>query len=206
MIDDDHDRRGGVIEVRTATPGDREALATALARAFWDDPVMTWLMGRDPVDRLRHFFRAELGQYLRGPNEVLTSPGREGAALWAPPGRWRTGWLDVVRATPSMTLALRLHLPRALRALSTIERVHPREPHWYLAVLGTEPAAQGRGIGAALVEPILERCDQAGLAAYLESSKEQNVPYYQRFGFKVTGEIALPNGPTVWSMWREAAA
>jgi hypothetical protein len=50
---------------------------------------------------------------------------------------------------------------------------------------------------------VLDRCDREGLGAYLESSKEKNIPYYQRFGFTVTGEITLPDGPNVWPMWRD---
>ncbi len=50
----------------------------------------------------------------------------------------------------------------------------------------------------------LAKADAAGMPAYLESSKETNIPIYQSFGFEVTGEIALPNGPTLWPMWRKA--
>jgi ribosomal protein S18 acetylase RimI-like enzyme len=88
--------------------------------------------------------------------------------------------------------------------LSTIEQAHPRQPHWYLAVLGTDPLHQGRGIGTALMAPVLERCDEEGLPAFLESSKESNVPYYERFGFRVERELKLGKGaPSVWPMWRE---
>ena len=84
-----------------------------------------------------------------------------------------------------------------------MDRAHPREPHWYLSVLGTDPTQQGKGVGGALLEPVLDRCDSQGLGAYLESSKEANIPFYQRFGFAVTGQIDLPEGPPVWPMWRD---
>jgi ribosomal protein S18 acetylase RimI-like enzyme len=76
-------------------------------------------------------------------------------------------------------------------------------PHWYLAVLGTDPSAQGAGIGSALIGPTLGRCDAEGIPAYLESSKEANISFYQRHGFRVTQEIDLPQGPKLWAMLRE---
>ena len=48
-------------------------------------------------------------------------------------------------------------------------------------------------------------CDEQGLPAYLESSNVLNVPLYQRHGFEVMAEAALPQGgPSAWFMWREA--
>lgn len=80
---------------------------------------------------------------------------------------------------------------------------HPRSPHWYLAVLGTDPSAQRTGIGSALIKPTLRRCDTDGIPAYLESSKEANISFYQRHGFRVTQEIKVPQGPMLWAMLRE---
>ena len=86
-----------------------------------------------------------------------------------------------------------------------VERRHPREPHLYLAVLGADPPAQGRGVGSAAIAPGLELADAEGLPAYLETAKERNLAFYTRFGFRVTDEFRLPGGgPTVWCMWRDA--
>ncbi len=63
--------------------------------------------------------------------------------------------------------------------------MHPHEPHWYLATLGTAVEQQGKGVGGALLRPVLEHCDAEGLPCYLESSKERNVPFYRRHGFEV---------------------
>lgn len=94
-------------------------------------------------------------------------------------------------------------LPRALRLLGRLDALHPTEAHWYLSTIGTDPDQQGRGVGSALMAPGLERCDAEGVRAYLESSKEANLPFYRRFGFEVTSEIVTEGGPTIWQMWRE---
>ena len=77
------------------------------------------------------------------------------------------------------------------------------EPGWYLAVIGSDTLARGKGYGQALMQSRLDRVDAEHAPAYLESSNAENVPYYQRSGFEVTGEIVIPEGgPTLWPMWR----
>ncbi|HLM64690.1 MAG TPA: GNAT family N-acetyltransferase [Acidimicrobiales bacterium] len=194
-----------MVEARPANGTDLAPLSEALARAFHDDPVMTWMFGDGEAARsrrLRRFFRSQAERH-RKHGEVLTGAGNEGGAFWDPPEGWKTSWIDLLRAAPVLVPALGPRLRRCLAGLELIERAHPRGPHWYLAMLGTDPVHQGKGVGRALLEPILDRCDAEGLGAYLESSKERNVPYYQRFGFTVTGQLDLPHGPPLWPMWRE---
>jgi len=194
-------------DVRPLTPGDLDPVGAALGRAFADDPVMTYLTPKLSDDargrKLARFFRAEAKQRARSAG-VWTASANEGAAVWAPPGRWRT----TVRDGLGLALPiLRAAGPRAIASLGVLarmEKVHPVEPHWYLAILGTDPVHQGKGIGAALLAPVLERCDTEGVPAYLESSKAANVPYYERFGWRVTSELVLPKGgPTLYLMWRD---
>ena len=179
-------------------------LAAVLARSFFDDPVTEWLMPeeRSRMAQLVHFYRAELASLQRRGIVVTTEEGA-GAALWAPPGQWRTPTADVARQSHRMLLAFRSRLRRAAELLEAIEAVHPRDDHWFLAILGTDPDRQGQGVGRLLIEECTNRCDVEGIGAYLESSKAANVAYYERFGFRVTGEVSVPGGPTLWTMWRE---
>jgi GNAT superfamily N-acetyltransferase len=73
-------------------------------------------------------------------------------------------------------------------------------------VLGTEPEAQGQGLGSAVLGGVLEQCDRDGVGAFLESSKERNIDFYARHGFRVREEIRLLRGPPMWSMWRDPRA
>ena len=153
---------------------------------------------------LEQFNRERLRQ-LVGEEDVWTAPGSASAALWAPPGRWRTtAREDLALLRPLLHPRLISRMPLVVRGLLGVERAHPLQPpHWYLAVLGTEPAAQGQGLGSAVLAPVLEQCDRDGVAAYLESSKERNIAFYARHGFRVTRELHLPRGPTMWAMWRD---
>ena len=192
--------------VRPATYADIDALAATLARAFDDDPVIEWLVPRHAparAARVARLFALPLRILHLRHDRTWTTPDLAGAAVWDPPDRWKTTPRDMARGLPGMAAALRHRLPLGLRGLSMVEHRHPPEPHYYLAVLGTDPTRQGKGIGAALLEPVLTQCDREGVGAYLESSKERNVPYYRRFGFEVTDELTLPKGPPVWLMWRD---
>jgi GNAT superfamily N-acetyltransferase len=193
------------VPVRRIAAEDGPRVVDALARAFHDDPVMEWLYpdGSRRVDQSRRFFEIRLRQLLPD-GEVYTTPDLEGGALWAVPGKWRIRPFEVLRLLLAMAPALGRRGPRALRGLERVEARHPTEPeHYYLAVLGTQPESQGRGVGSALMGPVLEDCDENGIAAYLESSKERNVAFYSRHGFRVTEEIRMPKGPLVWGMWRD---
>jgi ribosomal protein S18 acetylase RimI-like enzyme len=191
--------------VRRAVVAERRALADTLARAFEDDPVWSWLFP-DETSRERRssqVFRAYLRDALTI-GEVYTTSDLSGASLWKPPGKWKLSNGAVIRSLPALLRAFGTRLPASLEVERKVESQHPREPHWYLSVIGTDPVAQGKGIGGALIRQITDRCDTEGLPAYLESSKEANVPYYERFGFKVRGETQLgDDSPTIWFMWRD---
>jgi predicted N-acetyltransferase YhbS len=94
-------------------------------------------------------------------------------------------------------------LRKGLEVTELMKKVHPEEPHWYLAIIGSDPDVRGKGFGQVLMQSRLDRCDAEHAPAYLESSNPANVPYYQRFGFEATGEITLPDGgPSLIPMWR----
>jgi len=192
--------------VRQAVDADVRGLAAMLARAFDDDPISTYLMpsARRRPPGLRAFFRIQLTADFLPFGGVFTTDDRAGAALWAPPGKPVPPQFRVLWATlPVVPYVAGRHFSRSLRFLAQMEAIHPKEPHWYLATLGTDPDHQGQGVGSALLQPVLRLCDAEGTRAYLESSKERNIPFYRRHGFEVTGEVRLAGGPPVWTMWRD---
>ena len=94
---------------------------------------------------------------------------------------------------------------RLMAIRADMDKHHPMDRrHAYLWFLGVAPAAQGRGVGSALLRAANARLDAAGLPAYLETGTTRNVALYERHGFKVISEHkARADAPNMWSMWRE---
>jgi GNAT superfamily N-acetyltransferase len=194
------------VEIRVSGRGDAREISQVLARAFHDDPLFGWMLPaeRSRDRRLRRFFATELHhESLRHGAVEIACDGRRlaGAAVWLPPG---TPSGTEMSALPGYLRAFGRRFAAVAQYQSVAVRARPRDqPHWYLAIIGVDPAWQGSGVGAALLRSRLRRCDQDGLPAYLESSNPENVPLYQHFGFRVTGTLGLPAGtPVVSAMWR----
>jgi GNAT superfamily N-acetyltransferase len=197
------------IDARSAQKADIGELSQMLGRAFYDDPVSTWLLPDDKsrVARqsrmfaalTRHHHLAHQGVEVVGDGSTVAA-----AALWDPPNAWRESRRAQLMMLPSLIRASGRRVMAGRAFVELMQREHPEEPHWYLAVIGSDPTVRGKGFGQTLMRSRLERCDAEHCPAYLESSKAVNVPYYQRFGFEVFGEIVVPGGgPTLWKMWRE---
>lgn len=196
------------IATRPAERGDVPEAARMLARAFVDDPAFIYQLPHGPSreQRLERYFRTLLRREALplGATEVALVEDRiVGATIWKPPGAWQPPVTVQIAALPGYITCFQARSLRALHTESVMFKEHPRDDHWYLHVIGTEPALQGKGVGAILLRSRLEQCDREGLPAYLESSKLSNVPLYEHFGFEVTGVLEMPAAaPPITKMWR----
>jgi ribosomal protein S18 acetylase RimI-like enzyme len=185
---------------------DLPMLVETLVAAFVDDPVMRW--GIPDAHRrpeiLRAFFEITVDVYQPYGELYITDPTPAAGAVWIPPGCQPTGE-QAEQLVAWYVEATEENSERFLAAIELLDECHPQEPHHYLFFLGTRPEWQSRGLGSALLREVLERCDREGRPAYLEASSEGNQRLYRRHGFEVTGEIRLPDGPSMWPMWREPA-
>jgi GNAT superfamily N-acetyltransferase len=194
-----------VPEVRRATADDVDAISAVLARAFFDDPAVIYVFPAEGtrIRKLQRFFKLQIERTFLRRGEAYTTSDLKGAALWMPPQLVKPGAREFWETLPMVVLLGRRLIP-TVRLMATMESHHPKERHYYLATVGTDPDWQGKGVGSALLQPVLDHCDEEGLPSYLESSKQQNLPFYHRHGFDITGQIHSPDGTvTLWMMWRE---
>jgi GNAT superfamily N-acetyltransferase len=179
------------------TTADVETAVRVLTAAFADDPVGRWLTAGDPAVAELIFRPAVLGSAARG--ELAVSPDGAAAAVWLP----RPAEPAAVDQEP-----LPAELARLRTFLALTGTCHPvGRQHLYLVFLGVLPAAQGRGLGGALLRERLARADADGVPAYLEAGSERSLPLYARHGFRPAGApVRLPDGPRVRPMWRAVRA
>jgi GNAT superfamily N-acetyltransferase len=197
-----------VVTVREATRADRRVVREVLAAAFQVEPVYAWLFP-DPAQRRRRLgplLAATVGRLHRDLGvvqvaEVGSAAAGElaGVAVWDAPGRTEPGPRRIAAALPGMLRATRRRLPAFARLGAAFDAARPSTPHWYLFHLGTAPAWQGRGVGSALLRAMPPAHD--GAPAYLEC-RPALVPFYERFGFAVSGEVVVDATLSAVTMWR----
>ena len=192
-----------------ATAADLTDVVQTLADAFAADPHMDWFMRADAGrDAARLAFFDMLIRRLGFPTGRIDRPAGGGAAAVWMPFEWLgpTPLIAELLSFPAMLRATGLaRFGRMMAIRADMDKHHPLDRrHAYLWFLGVSPAAQGRGVGSALLRAANARLDAEGLPAYLETGTERNVALYRRHGYEVLSEHkARPDAPTMWSMWRE---
>ncbi|MEU4100321.1 GNAT family N-acetyltransferase [Streptomyces tanashiensis] len=191
---------------KTATIDDARTVGHTPASAFGDDPMTRWFFpdGASRETGLgRHFTTLITRQYgLHG----VCKQTESAAAFWvSPEGADKA--VPGAKTTQGLVEILGDRAPAFQEAVMAAAEHGPAEPHWYLAAIGADPAARGQGHGSALLRSGLAKADAAGLPVHLESSKPDNPPVYEHFGFVIRDEFSLPGGgPVLWSMKREPRA
>ena len=190
----------GTASVRTVSAADEPAAVQAIVLAFCADPAARWVW-KDPCRYLNHmpgFVRAFGGRAFAHQTAHCTEDGT-GAALWLPPGVHPEEEALGQVMEEAIEEATRNELAAVFEQLA---EYHPAEPHWYLPLIGTDPALQGRGHGSALLKHALKICDAEKVPAYLEATSPRNVALYQRHQFEITGAIQAGNSPPITPMVR----
>jgi ribosomal protein S18 acetylase RimI-like enzyme len=188
------------MNVRTMTAEDEASAIGTVVLSFAADPATRWTWPRaDQFLAAMPVFARAFGGRAYAHEGAFCSSDYTGVALWLPPGvhpdAEALGGLIESTGSP----AARTHGPALFEQMATY---HPAEPHWYLPLIGVDPAHQGKGHGNALMAYALERCDRDKVPAYLESSNPRNIPLYQRHGFEALGTIQVGSSPPIVPMIR----
>lgn len=187
-------------QVETATATHESAVYETLMLAFASDPMARWSWpdGHVYLEIFPRFARAfgGAGFALSAAHRI----GNQAAALWLPPGVEPDEEAMGQLMEGSLNSEIQADVARIMEQMASF---HPQEEHWYLPMIGADPAHQGKGLGSALLNHALANCDRDGVAAYLESSNPRNISLYERHGFVQLGRIQAGSSPVVTPMLRK---
>jgi len=190
-------------EVKSAGSNIRSSVISTIVLGFVADPMARWVW-RDSSQYLRvmpPFVDAFGGRaFEHGTADIVE--GVRAAALWLPPGVEPDD--EAMDAIMEETLRPEISEDIGVVVKGMAEH-HPHEPHWYLPLVAADPNWIGQGLGSLLMKHALRRCDEEGVAAYLESSNPRNISFYQRHGFKIVGKIQSGSSPVLTPMLRPAS-
>ena len=189
--------------IKSADASNRAAVVNTIFLGFAADPMARWCFAEPSnyIEAMPQFIEAFGGRAFEHGTAFFTE-GFGAAALWLPPG------IEPDEAAMSRVLdeTLRADIAEDLGGvLQGMGSYHPHEPHWYLPLIAADQQWIGKGLGALLMKHVLRRCDEENMPAYLESSNPRNIYFYERFGFKVIGEIQCGSSPVMTPMLRPAA-
>jgi len=143
--------------------------------------------------------------------EVLVTQDLSGIMFILPPGHTRLTVKEYIKGGFLLTSLVLGHKKYVASnecekfVADTHERLTEGRRHYYLWGLVTDPKAQRKGIGSALVKIITDKADAENLPIYLETHNKSNVTYYERFGFRLIHTDTIPGqGLDIWCMLREA--
>jgi GNAT superfamily N-acetyltransferase len=188
----------------SAPPSAKADAIAVLVLAFSTDPLARWCWP-DPGVYLEHFpaIVTAFGGRAFAAGTAYVVQGGAGAALWLPPG------IEPDNAAMGALFEVSTPARRQGDLATLMENMagyHPKEPHWYLPLIGVDPSRQSDGHGSALMGHALAACDRDRRIAYLESANPRNVPFYQRLGFERLGTIQSGSAPPVFPMLRKPHA
>ena len=187
--------------IKTVTAGEEEAAINVVVRAFSADPAARWLYP-DPHQysvKFPNFVRAFGGEAIEQ-GSAYSIDGCSGVALWLPPDVHSDE--EAIAGLIQRTVSNQRQ-EDIFALLGQMGGYHPSEPHWYLPLIGVDPALQGKGYGSRLMEHALSRCDRDKQLAYLESSNPKNIRLYERHGFELLGTIQVGGSPPIFPMLRK---
>jgi ribosomal protein S18 acetylase RimI-like enzyme len=191
----------GVPAVRIVASADEAQAVDTVVLAFAADPVSRWSWpdARQYLASMPRLVSAFGGHAFEHGSAYGTNV-YAGIALWLPP--------DVHPDEDTLGEIVLTTVSASIRndVLSVFEQMatyHPTGPHWYLPLIGVDPAYQGNGHGDALMKYALQRCDRDHMPAYLESTNPRNISLYRRHGFEVLGTIRAGSSPPIVPMVRK---
>jgi GNAT superfamily N-acetyltransferase len=186
-----------------------EEAVGVLARGMRDNPIHVAAFGPDPDRRERCQTRLMRCLFAHNAHNRPIGAWRDGALVGVAgllvDGGCHPNAGEALRRLPALAAMGPRTASRMTSWLGVWHAHEPGEPHGHLGPVAVDRPLQGHGIGTLLLAEHCHRLDEAGMLGWLETDKPENVPFYERGGYRVVAE-ADTLGVPCWFMRREPGA
>jgi ribosomal protein S18 acetylase RimI-like enzyme len=179
--------------MRKADISDKPIVLDILTRSFDGNKSVNYVVKQDRnrVDRIRKLMDYSFN-VCNEIGEVWLSDDLEACALILFPDKKRLSFRAMLR---EIKLALSVigisRVNAVLKREAMIKANHPQEPFVYLWFIGVAPQHQGKGLGCALMQEVIQLSEERKRSIYLETSVEGNLSFYKKLGFEIFRTLKL---------------
>ena len=170
---------------------DKEQIVGILAGSFDDNKSVNYIVKQDGkrTQRMRKLMEYSFDVcYLFG--DVFLSEDKKGCALIVTPDKKKTTFKSILLdAKLALSVIGLSNIKKAMNRESRINKLHPKEPFYYLWFIGVDPSEQNKGIGTKLMNDVMKEAASKGRTVYLETSTLKNIPWYEKFGFIIYNKL-----------------
>jgi len=176
-----------------ATNKDRDRVISILAESFNDNQSVNYIVKQDKQRnrRIRKLMAYSFDVcYLYG--EVLLTEDKSGCALILFPDKKKNNLKSILLDMNLIVSCIGIfNISKAMNRESKIKKLQPGELMYYLWFIGVDPDQQNKGIGSSLIKEVIEEARSRQRPVYLETSTLKNIPWYEKFGFRIYNELDL---------------
>lgn len=187
-------------------------LANVLRNSFQNDPLVEKMFKNEIDEDIKRlaFCEVPLRLGLTYGEVYTTSENLEGIVI-SVPGRnsaysmWQMIRSGSLAAGLKMGPKLGKKMGEILKPLELDQKNHMKNRDYiYVSMLCVQQDHQGQGYGGKLLRHIIDKSKDQNIPVYLETETEENVNFYEKYGFKVVRKIILPIiNQSMWEMIRE---
>jgi GNAT superfamily N-acetyltransferase len=193
-------------DVRLAGQRDVPRIAATLTIALGGSRWTRWALPDDGrMQRLTRLHELDAGHRGVSTRSAWVTDDIAAVAVWEPPAGTASLPGDVAAALARELPYLAADRWTAVRETAAlVDAARPEEPHWWLTHLGVRPSSRRRGLAAAVLAPVIVRCDAEGTPAAAAVFSWANVRFLRGFGFEVTSELRTSDDELpVWALVRQ---
>lgn len=184
-----------------------------LGQAFLNDPMLNYVIGdKKNKDQLITWFVTCSFRYGALFGQCYATQDNKGVLIMLPPDQTKMTMGKMYKAG-MLAAPFKLGLTGFSNFMAMADftdkehKVSTPFHHYYLFGMGVLPDKQGQGVGKQLMAKALQIVDNNNMPCYLETQNKNNVPFYERFGFKVVSDKQVPKGGLQnWGMLRQQSS